>query len=764
MKSVMQSVWSVRGVVSLMTGLATMGVSGPVMPVAFAGSILQSRGGSGATGAGATSGGPATNPATDAAARAGMTVRESGLAKTALALQAMQSMQEAARAAAKAGTAPVRMNPNRPGEALPTVPNGLVAGGLQVAPGVPADLTKPAAGELSNLWVGAKLPKQESAGTVSSAVKVTVEQTAPQALLRWKTFNVGSETELHFDQRAGGASAKQWTAFNQVSDPSGAPSQILGKLTADGQVYVINANGILFSATSQVNLPSLVASSLPINTNLIANGLLNNPDSQFLFSSLSIASGANGTPAFSPDAALVPNGWIGDVKVERGARISTPTSADKVGGRVALIGANVVNEGTISTPEGQTILAAGLQVGFGAHASSDPSLRGLDVFVGEVSSSNGAQPRAGSVRNAGLVEVLRGNVIMAGREVTHSGVVESSTSVALNGRVDFVAGYGAVSNPQSFAAGASAAVTEPFLLRYSGSVELGPGSVIRVLPETASQEAVVGTRLALDSMVNLRGRVIHLGAESALLAPSGRVVLDAGEWKYQGGPLPVAPFLNTAGQIYVDRGAWLDVAGTAGVEIPISRNVVEVELRGTELANSPLQRDGVLRGKTIRVDMRSTGVWEGRAWVGTPLADASGYVGLIQRRAGELTTAGGSVSMRAGGSVVLQPGSAVDVSGGWINYTGGVVETTKVMTAGRVLDISQATPDLVYDGIYSESTTVRFDKYGVVDGFPHPLPKTAAFYEPLRGRFGRRFDDFSTFCCVGWCIEREHDWRTVAAG
>ena len=718
----------VRGVVSLGTGLATLSVAGPASPLAYAGSILQGRSGSSSNGA--TAGGGINNPATDAAARAGMASRESGLAKTVQALQAMQSMQEAARAAAKAGTGPVRMNPNRPSEALPAVPNGLTVGGLQVAPEVPVDLAKPGPGEISNLWVGAKLPKQEASGASGNGARVTVEQTAPQALLRWKTFNVGADTELHFDQRAGGSSAKQWTAFNHVADPSGAPSQILGKLTADGQVYVINANGILFGAGSQVNLPSLVASSLPINMNLVANGLLNNPDSQFLFSGLPIASGANGTPAFNPDSALVPNGWFGDVKVERGARLSTPTSADKVGGRIALIGANVVNEGTISTPEGQVILASGLQVGFGAHVASDPSLRGLDVFVGEVSSTNVSQPRAGSVRNGGVVEVLRGNLVMTGREVFNAGIVESSTSVALNGRIELIAGYGAVPNPQSFSAGASASVSEPFLLRYSGSVELGLGSVIRILPETASQEAVVGTRLALDSVVNLRGRVIHFGGDSALLAPSGRVVLDAGEWKYQGGPLPVSPFLNTAGQVYLDSGAWIDVAGSAGIELPVTRNVVEVELRGTELADSPLQRDGILRGKTIRVDMRNSGVWQGKRWVGTPLADASGYIGLIQRRVGELTTTGGSVAMRAGASVVMQLGSKVDVSGGWVSYEGGIVETTKVMTSGRVLDISQATPDLVYDGIYSESTTVRFDKYGVVEGFMHPLPKTAAVFEP----------------------------------
>src|SRR4029077_18982063 len=112
---------------------------------------------------------------------------------------------------------------------------------------------------------------------------------------------------------------------------------------------------------------------------------LNNPDNQFLFSALALPAGAN-TPAFSPAASNLPDGHYGDVTVQPGAQITSPTTADHVGGRVALIGANVTNDGTISTADGQTILASGLQVGLAAHSSSDPSLRGLDVFVGSVGS------------------------------------------------------------------------------------------------------------------------------------------------------------------------------------------------------------------------------------------------------------------------------------------------------------------------------------------------------------------------------------------
>ena len=334
--------------------------------------ILRGGGFTAPTRGSATGGAPAAST-TQARANA-----RDALARTSNALKSVRAMQATARDLAIKGPNNLGRNPNNPGLQLPNIPNGLVTGGLKVAPGVPVDLAHPTAAENIALWQGAKLPTQST--TASGRIKVTVEQTKPQALLTWETFNIGKETTLAFDQNAGGDSKSQWIAFNKIIDPSGVPSQILGSIQAPGQVYVINQNGIIFGGSSQINLHTLVASSLPINDNLISRGLLNNPDAQFLFSSMPIPAGTKGTPAFTPTPA--PNGESGDVVVQPGAVIKSPTSAEHVGGRVALIAPNVTNGGTISTPDGQTILAAGEQVGFAAHVSSDPHLRGLDVYVG----------------------------------------------------------------------------------------------------------------------------------------------------------------------------------------------------------------------------------------------------------------------------------------------------------------------------------------------------------------------------------------------
>ncbi len=87
-----------------------------------------------------------------------------------------------------------------------------------------------------------------------------------------------------------------------------------------------------------------------------------------------------------------------------------------------LVGPNVTNAGTISTPDGQTILAAGLQVGIGTHRSDDPSLRGLDVYVGSILDPNPALGEyAGTVTNRGLIDIPRANATLAGKRSGSSG-------------------------------------------------------------------------------------------------------------------------------------------------------------------------------------------------------------------------------------------------------------------------------------------------------------------------------------------------------
>ncbi|MCX8493114.1 MAG: filamentous hemagglutinin family protein, partial [Chthoniobacterales bacterium] len=611
-----------------------------------------------------------------------------------------------------------------------SIPNGLKPGGLEVY-NPSGQVT--ASGNVPITWSGvSSLAEIRAAASDSAAATVNVTQGQQSAYLYWNKFNVGPQTTLNFHLAENlKANPGQNIAFNKVMSPSSA-SHIFGKIKADGQVYILNQNGILFHNGSAVNTRSLVASTLPINENLAGSatkagrGIANNPDYQFLFSALEVPAGKNGpTEKFTPQ--VFNSGKVGNVVVERGATITSPKDDNNSGGLVALVGPGVSNEGTISTANGQTILAAGLQVGLFPHASSDPSLRGLDVYIGKVDDKSistedlSGGKGAGTAVNSGVIDVPQGSVTMAGKTILQKGAIDGTTSVSLNGRVDLLANYDSEINTAYLPNNSQG---PPVFFTKTGLVESGPGSVIRILPEWGSAEKVIGDTLALNSAVSILGQNVRFGQGALLLAPgavktsgalsqfssldgsrsflSDGVTVDAGNWVKTSAT--TVRLVHDGGQIFLDENSVIDVAGSTGVEVSSSVNFITLQLRGSELASSPLQRESVIRGKNITIDIRRNGTYEGRYWAGTPLGDATGYVGLIEKTVGPLTIAGGSVSLTAGDSVVMRNGSQVNVSGGWMRYMGGSFSTSKLTTSrGEIIDISQATPDLIYSGIIKDS-------------------------------------------------------------
>ncbi|MCG2842847.1 filamentous hemagglutinin N-terminal domain-containing protein, partial [Sandaracinobacter sp. RS1-74] len=135
-----------------------------------------------------------------------------------------------------------------------SVPNGLGTGGLKPSADIAID---------PSLWVGANGPTQ--AQGADGRTNVTIDQTQEKAILTWETFNVGRETDLRFNHKGNSS----WMTLNRVTDPNANPTQILGSIKADGSIYIINPNGVIFGGASQVNVRSIIASSLDIHAGTV---------------------------------------------------------------------------------------------------------------------------------------------------------------------------------------------------------------------------------------------------------------------------------------------------------------------------------------------------------------------------------------------------------------------------------------------------------------------------------------------------------------
>ncbi|WP_349656314.1 filamentous hemagglutinin N-terminal domain-containing protein [Xanthomonas sp. 10-10] len=94
-------------------------------------------------------------------------------------------------------------------------------------------------------------------GTINapSGASQVITQTSNRMALNWSTFDIGSAATVTFNQPSSSAAV-----LNLVQ--GGNPTQIFGNLNANGQVFLINTNGMIFGSTAQINVGGLVASTL----------------------------------------------------------------------------------------------------------------------------------------------------------------------------------------------------------------------------------------------------------------------------------------------------------------------------------------------------------------------------------------------------------------------------------------------------------------------------------------------------------------------
>lgn len=210
-----------------------------------------------------------------------------------------------------------------------------------------------------------------SATMVNNGNTLTVTNT-PGTVLNWQQFNIGQGQTTQFIQQSA-----QSTVLNRVV--SNNPSQILGTLRSNGQVFLINPFGIMFGVGSVVDVNGLIASTLNIS------------NADFLLGRMNFA-GSNGTSV-----------------VNQGS-ITTP-----LGGRVYLIGNNVTNQGVITSPQGKVLLAAGNQVSL------------VDSTTPHISVTLSA-PAGGQAVNLGTISAQGGSIDVYAPLIQQQGVLRADSA------------------------------------------------------------------------------------------------------------------------------------------------------------------------------------------------------------------------------------------------------------------------------------------------------------------------------------------------
>lgn len=563
------------------------------------------------------------------------------------------------------------------------------------------------------------------------ADRITINQRGDKAEIDWVSgFNIGAGKTVEFVQPTTGAVAYNFVHVNDSgrasSNSNAGRSQIDGNLFANGQLFLINQLGIDVGSGASLFANNLVLSALNVHTDVLTGGLLMQSDprvrSFYLRKAQFIADAAT---ADATKATALGEFRRATVNVAAGAQIRT---ADN--GYAILAGGKVNNAGTIKTPKGQTILAAGADVYL-----KPPFAQALRGFTAEVNPlyvvrsdlgtawealSRGAD--ANAVTNTGRVEAMLGNITLVGHEIVQAGTLASSTSATANGSIrllarDQMALAGVSADADSVVDATSYAsegrkydtttgevvpygATDPekfdkqyFVVGQSGgSLTLAAGSHTTVTIDGSSGKTISPDQTFLASSIEGAGAKIIVDGNIAV--PGGKVQFQARERfvaesaAFAGDPVKPAQTATpeSVTGIFVGDNAHIDVAGTMASK-SVADLFIEVELRGDEFASNPVQRNSVLRGEKAWVDIRDS----------VAIADLSGWTGKVGQTVEEKAASGGTVSLRSGGSVIVKSGAEIDVSGGRIDYAAAKVQESRAITrAGKVYRLNDAPTDAQY--------------------------------------------------------------------
>ena len=230
--------------------------------------------------------------------------------------------------------------------------------------------------------------------TINQSGHVTnINQATQRAAINWQSFSTRPQETVNFHQPNAAAIALNRVIGNERSILEGA-------LNANGRVFLINSNGIIFAKGSTVNTAGFIASTLNLT-----------------------------------DKDFNAGSYVFKKNNSTGSVINMGTITAKEGGYVALLGPAVSNQGVIAATRGSVALASGDKVTLNFNGDS---LVNVTVDQGTLNAL---------VENKEAVYADGGKVILTakaaddllGAQVNNSGIIQARTINDLKGSITLYA-------------------------------------------------------------------------------------------------------------------------------------------------------------------------------------------------------------------------------------------------------------------------------------------------------------------------------------
>ncbi|HHF4155769.1 TPA: filamentous hemagglutinin N-terminal domain-containing protein [Haemophilus influenzae] len=229
--------------------------------------------------------------------------------------------------------------------------------------------------------------------------KMTIDQKTSTTQIDWESFNIGTNKEVEFKQPNANS-----VAYNRVT--GGNASQIQGKLTANGKVYLANPNGVIITQGAEINVAGLFATTKDLER-ISENG------NQFILK--------------AKDGQVLKEGKVPNQgKVLNEGKI---TAQDFV----VLNGDEVINKGEIDATNGKVYLSSDYNFTFTLSDSS------ISVAL-EDNAVQSIVKNEGSIKAGEITLSAKGRKEALDSLVMNNGVLEATKVSSKNGKVVLSAG------------------------------------------------------------------------------------------------------------------------------------------------------------------------------------------------------------------------------------------------------------------------------------------------------------------------------------
>ncbi|EDP9509873.1 filamentous hemagglutinin N-terminal domain-containing protein, partial [Salmonella enterica subsp. enterica serovar Java] len=470
-------------------------------------------------------------------------------------------------------------------------------------------------------------------GSISTAGnQMTIHQQTQNMATNWQSFDIGKNHTVQFVQPDSSS-----VALNRVTGASA--SRIMGNLNANGKVFLVNPNGVLFGKGASVNTAGLVASTKHIST------------ADFMKGNYTFSGG----------------GVAGAEVVNQGSLTTTK------GGFIVLAADRVSNRGTITTPSGKAVLAAADKVTLtldrggltsvvvngsvanalvenrGLMSATDGQVyltaRGKDMLLNTVVNNSGTLEASGLTANGGVIRLDGGDhgvVTQAGQLLADSHAGQGG-KIILEGQNIHLAGN-SLTSATGKAGGGEVYVGGGWQgkdshIKNASKVVMSQGATVDV---SAAEAGSGGTAvLWSDDYTNVRGTVLAKGGAQS--GNGGRVETSSHHNLQVTGAVDVSARAGQGGNWLLDPTD-VTIVGTmdrgSNVAATDNTTVFSPTAGGAQILNTTLST-ALNKGGNVTVQTGGT--------------DTAGQAGNITVNAAIAKTAGGdaSLTLAADGNITV---------------------------------------------------------------------------------------------------------------